>query len=373
MKDAEYMQVALELAARGKGYTSPNPMVGAVIVRDGRIVGRGYHPAAGKPHAEVFAIEDAGDQARGATLYVTLEPCNHTGRTPPCTRRIREAGLARVVSAMRDPNPDVTGGGNDQLAAWGIDSRCGILEKEAMQLNEAFVKHVRTGRPFVLVKCAATLDGRLATRTGDARWVTGPEARRYVHELRHACDAILVGVETVLRDDPSLTTRLEETNRKGLHPLRVILDSNLRTPVTAKVLATAGAPETLFICGEHVSRQRRFPFEDKGARVLPVPVAGGRLDLAEAMTTLGRDGIQSVLVEGGGKVIKSFFDNGLADKINFFFAPKILNGSDGTPICSGTGPERMHNALAVRHMTVRHLGKDILIEGYPDYSTHNEK
>jgi diaminohydroxyphosphoribosylaminopyrimidine deaminase/5-amino-6-(5-phosphoribosylamino)uracil reductase len=365
MDHADYMKVALNLAVKGRGYTSPNPMVGAVVVRDGHIVGRGYHPAAGQPHAEVFAIDDAGEMARGATLYVTLEPCNHTGRTPPCTRRIKAAGITRVVSAMRDPNPHVAGGGNDQLSSWGIETSCGVLEKEAMQLNEAFVKHARTGLPFVLVKCAATLDGRLATGSGDARWVTGRAARQYVHELRHAYDAILVGVDTVLRDDPSLTTRLEGV--KGRHPVRVVLDSKLRTPPAARVLANAAENPTLLVCCDQTPRAKRCRCAEQGADVMVVGSSGERPELNEVMKALGRRGIQSLLVEGGGKVIKSFFDAGLADKINFFYAPKILNGSDGVPICSGTGPKKMKDALPVNRMTVSRFGNDWLLEGYPEY------
>lgn len=209
MNDHDYMQLALELAEKGRGWTSPNPMVGAVVVRDGKIVGRGYHQRVGGPHAEVNAIDDAGDRARGATIYVTLEPCNHFGRTPPCTHKIIAAGIRRVVVAMKDPNPDVQGGGNAYLKSHGIEVITGIGETAARTLNEGFVTWVTTGKPFVIVKCAATMDGRIATRTGDSRWVTGPAARAWVHRLRHAVDGIMVGVETVRKDDPSLTTRLE--------------------------------------------------------------------------------------------------------------------------------------------------------------------
>ncbi len=234
MNDQDYMKLALDLAEKGRGWTSPNPMVGAVVVKDGRIVGRGYHQQPGGPHAEVNAIDDAGDRARGATLYVTLEPCNHFGRTPPCTRKILDAGIRRVVVAMTDPNPGVQGGGNPYLQDQGIQVTTGICEKEARTLNENFITWVTTGKPFVIVKCAATLDGRIATRTGDSRWVTGPASRQFVHRIRHGVDAILVGVETVKKDDPSLTTRLD--GETGSDPTRIVLDTHLSIPLTAKML-----------------------------------------------------------------------------------------------------------------------------------------
>jgi len=363
MDDLHYMKMALELAARGVGYTSPNPMVGAVVVKDDRVVGRGYHAAVGKPHAEVMALDDAGDLARKATLYVTLEPCNHFGRTPPCTQRVLASGVKRVVVAMADPNPAVTGGGTRWLRDQGVMVDVGVLEAEALQLNEVFVKYVTTGHPFVYLKCAATLDGRIATRTGDARWVTGPEARQHVHRLRHAVDAILVGVETVRRDDPSLTTRLEGEN--GLDPIRVILDTRLSTPEQAKVLQLKSKSVTLFVCSENAAPEKCRTFTDLGSEVLTAPLApGGGIDLERLMPLLGARGITSVLIEGGARVIGSALRSRIVDKINFFYAPKILGGDDGVPICSGAGPDKMNDCLAVEDVRVQRYGPDVMVEGY---------
>ena len=248
MEDSYFMKMALALAEKGRGYTSPNPMVGAVVVKDGRVVGRGWHEKAGKPHAEVNAIDDAGIHAVGATIYVTLEPCNHTGRTPPCTQKIIQAGITRTVVAMNDPNPDVEGGGIDCLRQAGIQVTDGVCEAEARKLNESFIKFVRTKRPFVILKTASTLDGQIATRTGDSKWVTGEPARLFVHQIRHAVDAILVGIGTVLADDPSLTTRLPD--RKGKDPTRIILDTRLSIPENARLLQLDSEADTIIVCGK---------------------------------------------------------------------------------------------------------------------------
>lgn len=362
MKDSAYMAMALKLARRGAGYTSPNPMVGAVVVKNGRVVGKGYHRAVGTAHAEVNAIENAGAEARGATLYVTLEPCNHTGRTPPCTEKILEAGIRRVVVAMPDPNPNVTGGGNAYLSSRGIDITCGVLEEKALRLNECFVKHVRTGLPFVLLKCAATMDGRLATRTGDSKWITGPKARRFVHRIRHEVDAIMVGAGTALADDPSLTARLE--NKKTRNPRRVILDTGLTLPETAKVLRPATDSDTILVAGPGAPDEKKARLAGLGATILEMPLVGGRIDLADLMKRLGKMGITSLLVEGGGSVLASALRDGIADKVLFFYAPKILGGDDGVPICRGPGAALISDAVALEHIRVRRFDDDVMIEGY---------
>lgn len=360
--DQEYMRLALDLAARGAGYVSPNPMVGAVVVRQGQVVGRGYHQAVGGPHAEVHAIDDAGELARGATLYVTLEPCNHHGRTPPCTHKILAAGIRRVVVAVADPNPDVTGGGNSYLKDHGVQVICGVCRDQAAGLNESFFKYARTKLPFVVLKMAATLDGRIATRTGDARWVTGPESRARVHALRHAMDAIMVGVGTVLSDDPELTTRLEDG--RGVDATRIILDTHLRMPDTARMLQQASAGETWVVCGPGASPDNKKRLTDQGALVLEADLADGRVDLAALMRVLGARGVTSLLIEGGAQVAAAALKAGIVDKVLFFYAPKILGGDDGVPMCGGPGPEKMRESLPLHRMEVDRVGTDLLVSGY---------
>jgi diaminohydroxyphosphoribosylaminopyrimidine deaminase/5-amino-6-(5-phosphoribosylamino)uracil reductase len=357
-----FMQLALELAEKGRGYTAPNPMVGAVVVRDGQVVGQGYHRAVGEAHAEINAIAAAGEAARGADLYVTLEPCNHTGRTPPCTAAILAAGIRRVVMAMADPNPDVAGGGRSFLEARGVEVLDGVCEAQALRLNEVFVKFVRTRRPFVALKCAATLDGRIATRTGDARWVTGEPARLFGHRLRHWLDGILVGVKTVRADDPSLTARLD--GGRGRDPVRLILDTHLRTPPGAKMLRQKSESDTLIFCSPSADHARRRALTAAGARVLAAPEKGGRIDLAALMKPLAEMGVTSLLIEGGAEVIAAALAADIVDKIYFFYAPKILGGDDGVPICRGPGPVLMRQCKPVRDLSVRQLGDDVLISGY---------
>jgi diaminohydroxyphosphoribosylaminopyrimidine deaminase/5-amino-6-(5-phosphoribosylamino)uracil reductase len=273
VKDRFYMQMALDLATQGTGFTSPNPLVGAVVVKDHKVVGRGYHERFGGPHAEVNALNQAGEQARGATLYVTLEPCNHTGNTPPCTEKIVAAGIRRVVVAMTDPNPAVTGGGNAYLRNAGIEVVDGLAEDAARRQNAFFIKHIQTGRPFVILKCAATLDGRIATRTGDAHWVSGPESRQFVHELRHAVDAILVGVDTVKTDDPSLTTRLSDG--EGCDPTRIILDTHLSIPLNARVLTQSSTAETIVVTGADIGRGGSTSSHRQRRKGSGIPLPGG--------------------------------------------------------------------------------------------------
>ncbi len=363
MPPEHFMKIALELAARGKGYTSPNPMVGAVVVKNGKIIGQGWHEKVGGPHAEVNAINDAGDAASGSTLYVTLEPCNHQGRTPPCTQKILAANIRHVVMAMTDPNPDVSGGGAAFLTQNGITVDSGICEAEARRLNESFIKYSAVKRPFVLLKCAATLDGRIATRTGDSKWVTGASSRKYVHELRHASDAILVGVNTVKADNPSLTTRLDD--KKGKDPIRIVLDTRLSIPENSKLLQIPAGSDTLIITGNSKSSSKRDAIENSGVKVIDAVLnADGRIDLDALMTQLGQMGITSLLIEGGAQVAASALQAGIVDKINFFYAPRILAADDGIPMCSGTGPELMADSIPVKDIRVRQFDNDVMIEGY---------
>ena len=365
-EDKRFMQMALDLAKKGEGFTSPNPMVGAVIVKDGNVVGKGYHKAAGEAHAEVNAIDKAGALAKNATLYVTLEPCNHTGRTPPCTEKIVDSGIRRVVAAMNDPNPGVKGGGLDYLKSRGIIIAVGVCEKQAKRLNEFFIKYVRTKRPFTIVKCASTLDGRIATKTGDSRWVTGEESRQFVHQLRHAVDAIMVGINTVEKDNPSLTTRLTTSpkNAKHLDPTRIILDTHLRISEKAKLLQLHSDSDTMLITGPLVSSDKKTRLEKKGVRIIESPVSDGLIDLDRLMDFLGSLGITSLLIEGGGRVFASALSAGIVDKVLFFYAPKILGGDDGIPICKGPGADLMDHCIPVKDIQVRRFGDDIMIEGY---------
>lgn len=362
MNDGDYMALALALATRGAGYVSPNPMVGAVVVRDGQVVGQGFHQAVGGPHAEVNAIDDAGERADGATLYVTLEPCHHHGRTPPCTEKIVSAGIRRVVAAMADPNPDVKGGGNDFLQSRGIEVLSGIKENEARRLNESFIKFSRTKEPFVVLKIAATLDGRIATRTGDARWVTGEAARNQVHCLRHAMDAILVGIGTVTSDDPQLTAR--PAGGKGIDPIRLVLDTRLSMSKRAQMLNQASNAPTYVVCGPDASEVDRRRLAASGARILESPVKNGRIDLNALMVKLGRMGVTSLLIEGGAQVAGSALAADIVDKVIIFYAPKLIGGDDGIPMCRGQGAIFMKDALPVGDMSVEMVGEDVMVQGY---------
>lgn len=361
--DVEYMKMALALAARGCGHTSPNPMVGAVVVKGGEVVGRGWHERCGGPHAEVNAIDDAGPAAADADIYVTLEPCNHTGKTPPCTEKILAAGIRRVVVAMKDPNPLVAGGGIAHLEERGVAVTTGVCEAEAQTLIEDFVKFIRTGTPFVILKCASTLDGRIATKTGDSKWVTGPAARAHVHEIRHAVDGIMVGVETVRKDDPSLTTRLGE-GRAGKDPVRVILDSRLTIPEESKMLTQDSNAKTVVATGPGAPEDKVRRLAKMGVEVVEVPLREGKIDLPALMERLGALKMMSLLIEGGGRVVASALSDGIVDKICFFYAPKILGGDDGVSVCSGAGPDLMADAIRIRNLDVRRFGDDVMFSGY---------
>jgi diaminohydroxyphosphoribosylaminopyrimidine deaminase/5-amino-6-(5-phosphoribosylamino)uracil reductase len=362
LDDSYYIKTALYLAEKGRGYTAPNPVVGAVVVKAGKVVGKGWHEAVGKAHAEVNAIDNAGVFAKNATLYVTLEPCNHTGRTPPCTQKILDAGIKRVVVAMEDPNPDVKGGGIDFLKKKGIDVLSGVCRKDAKKQNEVFIKYVKTRRPFVILKCASTLDGRIAAKTGDSKWITNPKSREFVHELRHGVDAIMVGIDTVKKDNPSLTTRLD--HKKGKDPIRVILDTHLSIDENARVLQLDSKSDTVLVSGSPAKEAIKAKLESKGAKVVEIAKKNGLIDLDSLMDHLGKSGITSLLIEGGSRVIASSFSAGIVDKIYFFFGPKILGGDDGTPVCRGPGPDLMANCTSVKDISVRRFDDDIMIEGY---------
>ncbi len=356
-----YMQRALDLARQGEGRTRPNPPVGAVVVRKGVIVGEGFHPRAGEPHAEIYALRAAGAAARGSDLYVTLEPCSHQGRTGPCAEAVIAAGIARVFVGVKDPNPLVSGRGVARLQQAGIVVETDILAADCRRLIASFAKHVTTGFPLVVIKSALTLDGRSATVTGDSRWITGEESRLLVHRLRDRCDAIMVGLGTVLRDDPQLTCRLPEGG--GRDPLRVIVDSRLEIPVSAAMLSAAAAEGTLIATTTAADAEKRRRLEERGATVLACPERQGRVDLADLLRQLGADGVQSVLVEGGAVLNQALLSAGLVDRVMVFLAPKLLGGSDGKGMFQGSGVHNLAEAVPLRDVRVSRCGEDILVEG----------
>jgi diaminohydroxyphosphoribosylaminopyrimidine deaminase/5-amino-6-(5-phosphoribosylamino)uracil reductase len=356
------MALALKLAAKGTGYTSPNPLVGAVVVKDGDIVGQGYHRRYGQAHAEVEALRQAGPQARGATLYVTLEPCNHHGKTPPCTAAVLNAGICRVVIANSDPNPRVTGGGAAFLREKGLIVDSGLLAEAGCTLNETFFKAITTGRPFVIAKAAASLDGKIATRTNDSHWITSDKARIWVHRLRHQVDAILVGVGTVMADDPQLTTRLP--SGQGQDPTRIVVDSHLRLPLTAQILTQTSTAPTWIACTNTAPTAKIAAIRSLGAEIILTPAHNNRVDLTALLTILGQRRINSLLVEGGAEVHGAFFDAGLVDKFHLFLAPKFIGGRQAPGILGGLGIARLDEAPPARHLSIHRLGPDILISGY---------
>ena len=364
--DVRHMRSALELAAGGTGWVSPNPLVGCVIVDNGEVVGRGYHQRFGGPHAEIHALHEAGNRAKGAVLYVTLEPCCHTGKTPPCVDAILQARLGRVVAAMRDPNPRVDGGGVSRLHRAGVEVTVGVCEAEARRLNEAFVKHITTRRPFVTSKSAITLDGKIATRSGASRWITGEAARAAGHQLRHANDAIRVGIGTVVQDDPQLTTRLP--GGRGANPLRIVVDSTLRLSPGAQVADMAAERRTLIVTTEQAEAAKVKALQARGVEVIRLPACGaGRVNLDALCAVLGERGIASVLVEGGAVLTAALLRQRLIDKMVFFVAPKIIGG-DGVSAFGPCGIDTMEQALSLRDLTSRQVGDDFMLEAYPAWT-----
>jgi diaminohydroxyphosphoribosylaminopyrimidine deaminase/5-amino-6-(5-phosphoribosylamino)uracil reductase len=359
--DQEYMRFALRLAARGLGWTSPNPAVGAVIVRAGRIVGQGYHRRAGLLHAEIEALRRAGAAARGATLYVTLEPCNHTGKTPPCCDAILAAGISRVVTAARDPNPVTDGRGIRRLQRSGVRVDVGVLAREAARLNAPFWRAMRTGLPQVIAKAGQSLDGKIATSAGESRWITSPAARRLAHAWRSRVDAVLVGVDTVLRDDPRLSAR-GFRHRPG-HPLKVVVDSRLRTPLRARCLA--GAPAWI---ATTVRRGRRLSaLRQRGVRVMTIPARRGRVPLRRLCRELVRHGVHSVLIEGGSEVLASAFAERLVNQVVWFVAPLLIGGRTAAGSIGGAGIRRLSQAVRLTDVTYRRIGPDLCVEARVEY------
>ena len=350
----KYMDLAIKFAEKGKGLTSPNPMVGCIIVKRGRVVGKGWHKKAGTEHAEVLAIQDAGKKAVNSTMYVNLEPCSHWGRTPPCTERIVEAGVREVIIGMNDPNPLVDG--FKELKFRGLKTKIGILEKEARILNEAYIKYMRSKRPFTIIKVAMSADGRIATKTGDSKYITSREARAYVHELRTGVDAVMVGLNTVLRDNPELTPRLA----KGKDPMKIVVDSRLKIPKNCNLMKD---PAKLMIAATNkASKNDIKKLQQKGVTVIITKTKKGLVDLQDLMKQLGRHEIASVMIEGGSELNSSAIKEGVVDKILIFTAPKIIG--NGLGAIGNLGIKTIDKAINLKNPVARKIGNDILIEGY---------
>ncbi len=354
------MRLALQEALKARGRTFPNPLVGAVVVKSGRIVGKGYHCRAGGPHAEVIALKQAGDRARGATLFCTLEPCAHYGRTPPCVDRIVDSGIREVCVGMVDPNPLTKGRGLRRLRSEGIRVRVGVLEKEVRGINEPFIRAMTLGRPLVTVKLAQSIDGKIATAAGESKWITSARARAFSHRLRRFYDAIVVGVHTVRKDDPQL-----EPADRGHRWTKVILDSSLQTPLNARLLKT-GQPVLIAAARKNADRERAL--RRKGAQIFYAAGQGGRVDLGRLLRELHRREIRNVLVEGGAEAAGAFLDRRLADRALFFIAPLIIGGRNALSSVGGQGIRRISQAIHLRDVGIEKVGRDLLIQGRLEYS-----
>ena len=358
--EEKYMRRALELAKLGIGAVNPNPLVGAVIVKDGKIIGEGYHKAYGGSHAEVNAFNNAVENVRNAHMYVTLEPCSHYGKTPPCAKAIVEKGIKKVTISMMDPNPLVSGKGIEILKNNGIEVELGLLEEESRKLNEIFIKYITTKEPFCIMKTASTLDGKIATITGDSKWVTNEKSREYVHYIRHRLSAIMVGADTVIKDNPSLTTRLKDI--KGRNPVRIIADSSARIPLDSKVFKEEG--RTIIATTEKASKDKLNSIKELGGEIIITPLKEDRVDLNFLMKKLGEEKIDSVLLEGGGTLNYSALRAGIVDKVMTFIAPKIIGGALAKTSVAGEGIEFMKDAINLKDINITRFDNDILIEGY---------
>jgi diaminohydroxyphosphoribosylaminopyrimidine deaminase/5-amino-6-(5-phosphoribosylamino)uracil reductase len=360
-RDLSYLEMAFGLAEKARGWASPNPYVGAVLVNGSAIVGWGYHERPGAPHAEINALHLAGRRARGSTLYLTLEPCVHWGRTPPCVDAVIDAAPRRVVISAYDPNPVVYRKGVRRLREAGIEVEVGMLVRRHTTLNEAYIKHVTRGLPLVTLKAAVSLDGRLATRTGDSRWVSSPEARDYVHLLRGEHDAIMVGIGTILRDDPELTVRHPQWKGKAI--LRVIVDSELRLPLDARVLACPEKGAVAVLASERAREDKERALKGKGAEVVRLPRGPQGVDLARAVAWLGERGAASLLVEGGSRLLTAMIEARLADRLFLVISPKLVGGEAAPILFEGRGIQRMREALGIRDVSSFAIGRDTVLEG----------
>lgn len=365
--DIKFMKKALNLAKMGAGFVNPNPMVGAVIVKDGTIIGEGYHKYFGGNHAEVEALNSVIENPKGSTIYVSLEPCSHFGKTPPCVNAIIESGIKKVIVAMLDPNPIVSGRGINILKDNGIEVITGVLEDEAKKLNEIFIKYITTKTPFCLMKSAMTLDGKIATKFADSKWITNNSSRQYVHKLRHKYSAIMVGVNTVLIDNPILTTRISDF--EGKNPIRVIVDSRGRIPLDSKIVKTVSKARTILATTNLAPKDKIEQLKEKGIEVLIVPNENNRVNLKILMKKLGQMGVDSVLLEGGGTLNYSALESGIVDKVNFFIAPKIIGGYLAKTPVEGEGVPFIKDSFSLKDINIHTFNDDVMIEGYIDNSS----
>lgn len=357
--DIRYMRIALSLAAKGAGSVNPNPLVGAVIVHNNTVIGNGYHEHYGGPHAEINAMSNAVGSIKGATIYVTLEPCSHHGKTPPCADALINAQISKVFVAMVDPNPLVAGQGIEKLRENGIEVEVGLLETEARELNRVFIKYIETQKPYVVLKSAMSLDGKIATYTGNSKWISCEKSRQYVHTLRNELKGIMVGVNTVITDDPELITRLD--NGKGRNPVRIVVDSRGRIPLAAKILQNPHDNPIIIAATAQFPERKRVFLEESGHMVLILPEANGQVDLISLMDELGKLKIDSILLEGGGTLNESALKSGIVDEVQFIIAPLLLGGRDAISPVEGIGFKTVDDGILLHQLTTRQLGNDILV------------
>jgi diaminohydroxyphosphoribosylaminopyrimidine deaminase/5-amino-6-(5-phosphoribosylamino)uracil reductase len=359
----KFMKAAIRLAKKGVGKVSPNPLVGAVLVKGGKIIGKGHHNIFGGPHAEINALAKAGKMARGADIYINLEPCCHHGKTPPCVDALIKNGISRAFIGMVDPNPSVKGMGIKRLEKEGIEVHIGILEDECKKLNESFIKFITKNVPFIILKAASTLDGKTATCTGDSKWITSEESRKIVHRIRYSVDAVMVGIGTVLADDPLLTVRLPKSAKKN--PFRIIVDSSLRIPLESMVLGHELSRETIIATSpEKAGSKKAQTIRQKGAHILGVPLTRQGVDLIQLIKLTGKMGISSILIEGGSELNASALEAGIIDKVIFFYSPKIIGGRNAKGIIGGSGLKKIADAINLTGVSIRRLKNDFFVEGY---------
>ncbi|MEZ5083710.1 MAG: bifunctional diaminohydroxyphosphoribosylaminopyrimidine deaminase/5-amino-6-(5-phosphoribosylamino)uracil reductase RibD [Bacteroidales bacterium] len=360
-EDIKFMNRAVKLSKKGFGFVNPNPLVGAVIVKNGKIIGEGYHEKFGGPHAEIVAISSASESVKGATMYVTVEPCNHQGKTPPCTDRIIMEKFDRVVIGMKDPNKNVRGNGVQRLKQTGINVEYGVLEDEVQKVNEVFIKYITSGIPFCALKTAMTLDGKISTYTGDSKWISNEKSRQWVHELRHMYSAIMVGVNTVITDNPQLTDRSSHSFKSN--PIRIIVDSNGRTPLNSKVLNTNSA-KTIVAVTKNATKEFIAKVNDKGAEVIVCPLNQNKVNISFLIKELGNRGIDSILLEGGSTLNFSALKEKIVDKVYSFISPKLLGGEKANTPVGGIGFKKVNNAITLNISSIIRFDEDLMIEAY---------